>query len=97
MATKMAICKTTKKMVAMGAAVMALLGAFGGEPLIYPASDILAYAKTLEPRISVHARRLHGRRSIQAIGIIWVLRFTLRNRFLSLLGASRRIYDIIRA
>ena len=33
MATKMAICKTTKKMVAMGAAVMALLGAFGGEPL----------------------------------------------------------------
>ena len=59
MTTGMAICKTTKKMVAMGAAVMALLGAFGGEPLIYPAAKILAYAKTLEPQLTEIRRDLH--------------------------------------
>ena len=59
MATGMAICKTTKKMVALGAAAMTLHGAFGGEPLIYPASDILAYAKTLEPRLTEIRRDLH--------------------------------------
>ena len=59
MAPEMAVCKTAKKIVAMGTAAMALHGAFGGEPLIYPAAEILAYAKTLEPRLTEIRRDLH--------------------------------------